>query len=98
MPKKLMIISGATGFIGSNIVNGFHFDGYDQVLGVSSKYYYSIIKNKKIKISKKEFNKVTSENVLIDFLHLATFLAFKMKIKKKYMMQILNLVKISSQI
>ena len=78
-----MIISGATGFIGSNIVNGFHFDGYDQVLGVSSKYYYSIIKNKKIKISKKEFNKVTSENVLIDFLHLATFFSFQNEDKEK---------------
>lgn len=68
--NKLLIITGLTGFIGTNLQNNKLFLQNFEIIGVNTKDYFHI--NKKIRIiTESDFYSIVNKNDTVDILHLA---------------------------
>lgn len=80
--KKILIITGITGFIGSEVVlNNKFLDDY-KILGLNSKNFFLLRKELEI-ISKNKFFKIVQKSDHVDILHLATFYDLNEESKEK---------------
>lgn len=81
--KKLIIISGITGFIGSSVINQKINDPKYLILGTSSSSYFKFNGNKPHKIKFEEFIGITRNYKEASLIHLATFFSFDSKDDEK---------------
>ena len=70
--KKILIVTGATGFIGTEILRNKLFLKDYEILGLSSKKFF-LLSSKLETISKQEFLGIAQKSQHVDVLHLATF-------------------------
>ena len=81
--KKLIIISGITGFIGSSVINQKINDPKYLILGTSSSSYFKFNGNKPHEIKFEEFVEITGNYKEASLVHLATFFSLDSKDDKK---------------
>ena len=70
--KKILIVTGATGFIGTEILRNKLFLKDYEILGLSSKNFF-LLSSKLETISKQKFLSIAQKSQHVDVLHLATF-------------------------
>ena len=81
--KKLIIISGITGFIGSSVVDQKINDPKYLILGTSSSSYFKFNGNKPQEIKFEEFVEITGNYKEASLVYLATFFSLDSKDDKK---------------
>jgi len=71
--KRLLFVTGITGFIGSSILNNYKLLSKFQIVGSSSSNHYKIVNSKLIIITSEELGEILKESLEIKIIHLATF-------------------------